>query len=72
MTKYKWHNPEAAVHQSRLMGSSRALYDDVREFMESLEKEGLLAELARKAGLNCPAALKPCGSLRSLRRNSGA
>jgi hypothetical protein len=49
MTKYQWHNPEAAVQKSSLTGSSKALYDDVREFMEGLEKEGLLADTGEKS-----------------------
>jgi hypothetical protein len=49
MTKYQWPNPEAAGHKLRLMGSSKAFYDDVREFMEGLEKEGLLADTGEKS-----------------------
>jgi hypothetical protein len=49
MTKYQWHNPEAAVQKSSLTGSSKTLYDDVREFMEGLEKEGLLADTGEKS-----------------------
>jgi hypothetical protein len=48
MTKCQRHNPEATVHQTRLVGSSKASYDDVREFMESLEQEGLLADTGEK------------------------
>jgi hypothetical protein len=49
MTKYQWHNSAGAVHKTRLTGSSEASYDDVREFMESLEKEGLLADTGEKS-----------------------
>jgi hypothetical protein len=49
MTKYRWHNPEAAAHQSRLTSSSKVSYDDVRKFMEGLEKEGLLANTGEKS-----------------------
>jgi hypothetical protein len=49
MTKYRLHNPEAAAHQSRLTGSSKVSYDDVREFMESLQQEGPLAGTGEKS-----------------------
>jgi len=52
MTKYQWPNPEAARHKLRLMGSSKAFYDDVREFMEGLERKVCWPTLARKAGPN--------------------
>ena len=48
MTKYQRPNPEAILHTSRLTGFSNVHYDDVREFMKSLEAEGLLADTGKK------------------------
>jgi hypothetical protein len=44
MTKYRWHNPDAAVHKSKLQGLFGPVYNELVRYMESLVKEGLIAD----------------------------
>jgi hypothetical protein len=48
MTKYQWHNPEAAVSKSKVEDPSDAFYNEVVKVIEDLVKDGLLVDNGQK------------------------
>jgi hypothetical protein len=48
MTKYRWQNPETAIHKPKVVDPIDALYDGVVRELQSLAEDGLVADSGRK------------------------